>query len=117
MDLTKANFDSQEFPSYRIGTQVHEHEARIRLLERDSADVKKTLDEMNKTIENFAREIESKLHRIESHIHEDLALHEKEEMQNQAKIMKYLISILISIVLSVLGSGLYMMFSQVMKVT
>jgi hypothetical protein len=111
MNFEKEGTEAVDFPSYRIGAQVHDHEARIRLLERDSADIKKTLDAMNKTIETFAKSIDAKFNQFELHIHNDLMLHEKAEFLNQKKIMGYLISIL----LSVAGAGAYLIIEQTMK--
>lgn len=98
-----------DFPSYRIGAQVHDHEARIRLLERDSADIKRTLESMNDTIGNLVRNMDAKFMTVESHIRDDLAAHTADEAKNQTKILLYLVGILLSIV----GSGLYSIASKV----
>lgn len=99
-----------DFPSYRIGAQVHDHEARIRLLERDSADIKRTLESMKDTIDNLGRDMDTKFALTESHIRADLSAHTQDEYKNQAKIMAYLITIL----LSVIGSGAYVILQKVM---
>lgn len=38
---------------YRIGTQVHDHEARIRLLERDNVTISENIKQLNSTIEEM----------------------------------------------------------------
>lgn len=109
MNLEKEK--DEDFPSYRIGAQVHDHEARIRLLERDSEDIKKTLSDLTLTLESFIKNIESKFIKIGVDVHNDLAAHEKAEFINQQRIMTYLIYLL----LSVLGAGLYLILQQLLK--
>lgn len=111
MSIDKIAF-SDDSPYYRIGNQVHDHEARIRLLERDSADTKKTLDNMSDTLETFAKEFNCKFNESINNIQADLKKHETHELQNQTKIMGYLIVTL----LSVLGSGAYIILQSLLKI-
>lgn len=109
--LNTKDIPNEEFPAYRIGNQVHDHEARIRLLERDSADIKKTLDSMSATLEKFAKEFNCKFSESIISIQADLKKHETYELQNQTKIMAYLIVTL----LSILGSGAYIILQSMLK--
>lgn len=38
---------------YRIGSQVHDHEARIRLLERDNITISENIKQLNSTVEEM----------------------------------------------------------------
>lgn len=111
-ELNKDFVEPMDSPAYRIGAQVHDHEARIRLLERDSADIKKTLDAMNYTIENFVVSINTKFAQMELHIHDALMKHELAEFANQKKIMASLFTIL----LSVIGSCAYLIIQHLWRI-
>jgi len=108
-DIDKDHFPEHEVhPMYRLGTQVHDHEARIRLLERDSADIKKTLEVLSDTISDLSCTLETKLNVLGSGFHTALTQHTKEEFLNLIKIMAYFITAL----LAILGSGVYLLLEH-----
>lgn len=103
MNVEKEGAESVDFPSYRIGAQVHDHEARIRLLERDVLDLVKDFDEiktsikeMQMSLEYYSKRMEEQMVAVSAKIRLEMANHESAEMANQNKIMRYLFGILIS---------------------
>lgn len=103
MHLDKEGAEAVDFPSYRIGAQVHDHEARIRLLERDVLDLLKDFDEiktsikeMQTSLEYYSKRMEEQMVSVSDKIRLELTKHENAEMANQNKIMRYLFGIIIS---------------------
>ena len=95
--------------AYRIGRQVHDHEARIRLLERDYSDTRSTLDAMTTSINGLIHDFDNRLSDTERRIRDAFTTHEKTELLNQTRIMTYLISILLTII----GSAATILLSKI----
>jgi hypothetical protein len=80
-DRTLSSIESSTFDGHRhstlynIGTQVHDHEARLRLLERDSAVLDNRLSQLEQKITGMHTELHERLtgiaETLDSHVHKE----------------------------------------------
>lgn len=94
---------------YRIGSQVHDHEARIRLLERESMMLSESVKQIRENLSAITATIES----INKHsskidqIHDELHIHVEQENKDRAKLISMsvgqFLAVTVGIVLVILG--------------
>lgn len=107
-------------PMYRIGRQVHDHDVRIRFLERDFAEltlefkeIKKALAEMSLALNTIAKDMKDHVCLVEANIRNEFLRHEKTEMAGQGRVLRYLVALM----LTAIGSALYLVAQQVLTHT
>lgn len=80
--------------AYRIGSQVHDHEARIRLLERESV----ILSESVKQIRSMLDDICERIERIDKHLVEHVAQENRDRSKLIAASVGQFLAVVIGIV-------------------
>lgn len=99
---------------HNTGNRVWDHEVRIRILERDYAEIKEIRNDV-KAMQLELASVKSVMQELPAHVEiavdSAISAHEKVEMDNQNKIMRSITML----VLTILGSVLYLVGEKAME--
>lgn len=96
-----------DHPLYRIGSQVHDHEVRIRMLERDYAEIKEIKQDVKALqldVGSMKASVTALPGQLETMLRAETGRHESTEAKQQARIM----SVLLTMAATVIGSAIYL---------
>ena len=103
-----------DHPLYRIGTQVHDHEVRIRMLERDYAEIKEIKQDVKALqldVGSMKQSVAALPGQLGAMLNAALSQHEVVEAKQQSRIMW----VLLSLTLAIIGSAAYLVVQHLLE--